>query len=55
MKKEGGQEASYSLNMVSDRGYRCLFNFYCGRHLFFEVFPFPLCKAQFIGDWLENR
>ncbi len=41
--------------MVSDRGNRCLFNFLCGRRLFFEVFPFPICKAQFIGDWLENR
>jgi hypothetical protein len=19
------------------------------------VFPFPVCKARFIGDWLENR
>jgi hypothetical protein len=24
-------------------------------HLFFEIFPFPVCTAQFIGDWLENR
>jgi hypothetical protein len=41
--------------MVSDIGDRCLFNFECGRCLFFNVFPFPVCKAQLIGDWLENR
>jgi hypothetical protein len=23
--------------------------------LFFNVFPFPLCKDQLIGDWHENR
>ena len=22
---------------------------------FFNVFPFPVCTAQFIGDWLENK
>ncbi len=22
---------------------------------FFNVFPFPLCKAQLLGDWYENR
>jgi hypothetical protein len=40
--------------MVSDRGDRCEFNFIYGRRLFFEVFPFPVCKAEFIGNWLEN-
>jgi hypothetical protein len=49
MKKEGVKE------QVSDRGDRCLFNFLCGCRLFFDVFPFPVCTAQFIGDWLENR
>ncbi len=34
--------------MISDRGNRC-------RRLFFEVFAFPLCKAQFLGDGLDNR
>ncbi len=23
--------------------------------VFFNVFLFPVCKAQLIGDWLENR
>ncbi len=23
--------------------------------VFFNVFRFPLCKAQLIGDWYENR
>jgi hypothetical protein len=55
MKKEGGREASYCLNIVSDRGDRCLFNFLCDRRLFFNVFPFPICNAKLIGDWLENR
>ncbi len=32
-----------------------MFNFLCGRCLFFSVFPFPVCKARLIGDWLENR
>ena len=29
--------------------------FLCSRHLFFSVFPFPVCRAQLIGDWYENR
>jgi hypothetical protein len=29
--------------------------FNVGRRLFFNVFPFPVCKAQLIGDWLANR
>jgi hypothetical protein len=29
--------------------------FIVGRRLFFNAFPFPACKAQLIGDWLENR
>jgi hypothetical protein len=32
-----------------------LFNFLCGRRLFCNVFPFPVCKAQLIGDWYENK
>ncbi len=41
--------------MIPDCGDRCQFTFQCSRHLFFSVFPFPVCKAQFIGDWYENR
>jgi hypothetical protein len=55
MKKEGGREAGYCLNMVSDRGNQCLFNFLCGHRLFFNVFPFSVGKATLIGHWLENR
>jgi hypothetical protein len=40
--------------MAPDRGDRCLFTFEWAHHLFFNVFPFPVCKAQLIGDWLEN-
>jgi hypothetical protein len=29
--------------------------FKCSHHIFFNVFPFPVCKAQLIGDWYENR
>jgi hypothetical protein len=29
--------------------------FYWACRLFFTVFPFPVYKAQLIGDWLENR
>jgi hypothetical protein len=35
--------------------YRCLFAFSCFRRLFFNVFKFPVCKAQLIGEWDENR
>ncbi len=55
MKKEEGREASYCQNIVSDRGDRCLFNFIWARRLFCNVFPFPVCKAELIGDWYENR
>jgi hypothetical protein len=36
------------------RGDWCLF-FLWSRRLFCKVFPFPVCRAQFIGDWYENR
>jgi hypothetical protein len=29
--------------------------FLCSRRLFFNLFPFPVCKDQLIGDWYENR
>ncbi len=29
--------------------------FLWSRRLFCNVFPFPVCKAQLIGDWYENR
>ncbi len=54
MKNSVGREAGNCWKMVSDRGDRCLF-FLCCRRLFFQVFAFPVCKAQLIGDWLENR
>ncbi len=41
--------------MVPDHGDRCLFIFLCSRCHFFNVFPFPVCKALLIGDWYENR
>ncbi len=55
MKKEKGWEASYCQNIVSDRGDGCLFNFLWARRLFCNVFPFPVSKAELIGDWYENR
>jgi hypothetical protein len=55
MKNEGGREAGYCSKMISDRGDRCLFAFKFFRHLFYNIFPFPFCRAQLIGDWLENR
>jgi hypothetical protein len=55
MKNQGGQEAGNGSKMVSDRGDRCMFAFLFCCHLFFNVFPFPFCKAQLIGDWHENR
>ncbi len=41
--------------MVPDRGDQCLFIFLWAPCLFFNVFPFPVCKAELIGDWYENR
>ncbi len=41
--------------MAPDRGDRCLFIFVWARRLFFHVFPFPVCKAELIGDWYESR
>jgi hypothetical protein len=38
----------------NDRGDRCLF-FLWAHRLFCNVFPFPVCKAQLIGDWYGNR
>jgi hypothetical protein len=55
MKNEGGQEAGKCLKVVLDRGDRCLFIFLWSRRLFCNIFPFPVCKAQLIGDWYENR
>jgi hypothetical protein len=50
MKNEGDREAGKCLKMVPDRGDRCLFTFLSGRHVFFNIFSFPVCKAQLIGD-----
>ncbi len=52
---EGGREAGKCSKKVLDRGDRRLFIFYCSRRLFFNKFPFPVCKAQLIGDWYEYR
>jgi hypothetical protein len=50
MKNEVGREAGKCSKMVTDRGDRCLFTFLSSRCLFFNIFPFPVCKAQLIGD-----
>ncbi len=55
MKKERGREAGKCSEMVPDRGDRCLFTLQCSRRLFFNILLFPVCKAQLIGDWHENR
>ena len=55
MKNEGGREAGKCSKVVPDRGDRCLFIFLCSRLLFCNVFPYPVCKAQIIGDWYENK
>jgi hypothetical protein len=55
MKNEVAREAGKYSKMVPDRGDRYLFTFLTSRRLFFKVFPFPVCKAQLIGDKHENR
>ncbi len=54
-KMRGGREAGKCLKVVPDHDDRCLFIFLWSRRLFCNVFPFPACKAQLIGDWYENR
>ncbi len=55
MKNEGDLESGKCSKMVPDRGDRCLFTFLSRRRVFLNVFPFPVCKAQLISDWYENR
>jgi hypothetical protein len=55
MKNEGGREAGKCSKVVPDHGDRCLFIFLRSRRLFCNVFPYPVSKAQLIGDWYENR
>ncbi len=55
MKNRGDRESGKCLKMVLDRGDRCLFTFLSSRRVFLNIFPFPVCKAQLIGDWYENR
>jgi hypothetical protein len=50
MKNERGREAPKCSKMASDRGDQCLFTFLSNRCVFCNVFPFPVCKAQLIGD-----
>jgi hypothetical protein len=46
---EGSREAGKCSKMKPDRGDQGLFTFLSHR-LFFNVFLFPVCKAQLIGD-----
>ena len=55
MKNERGRGAGKCSKVVPDRGDRCLFILLWSRRLFCNVFPFPVCKAQLIGDWYENK
>ncbi len=55
MKNEGGREAGKCSKFVPDHGDRCPFIFLWSSCLFCNIFPFPVCKAQLIGDWYENR
>jgi hypothetical protein len=50
MKNEGGRKAGKCSKMALDSGDRCLFTFLSSRRVFFNVFPFPVSKAQLIGD-----
>jgi hypothetical protein len=45
MKNEGDREAGKCSKMVPDRGDQRLFTFLSSGHVFFNVFPFPVCKA----------
>ncbi len=54
MKNEGAREAGKCSKVLPDHGDRCLFIFLWSRRLFFNVFLFPVCIAQLIGDWYEN-
>ncbi len=54
MKIEGGREAGKCSKVVPDRGDRGLFIFLLSRRLFFNVFPFPVCKAQLIAGLVSD-
>jgi hypothetical protein len=54
MKTEGGREAGKCSKVVPDRGDWCLFIFLWSRCLFWNIYPFPVCKTQLIGNWYEN-
>ncbi len=53
MKNEGGRELGKCSKMEPDRGDRCVFTFLSSCRLFFNVFPFPVCKAKLLGDYME--
>ncbi len=55
MKNEGGQEAGKCSEVVPDRADWCLLIFVWSRCLFCNIFLYPVCIAQSIGDWYENR
>ncbi len=49
MTNEGCREAGKCLKM-SDRGDQGLFTFLTSHCIFFNIFLFPVCKAQLTGD-----
>ncbi len=53
MKNEGGWEAGKCSKVVPDVAIDVCLSFY--EAVVFSVFPFPVCRAQLIGDWYENR
>jgi hypothetical protein len=50
MKNERGREAGKCSKMASARRDRYPITLLCSRRDFCNVFPFPVCKAQLVGD-----
>jgi hypothetical protein len=51
MKREGGPRS----RLLLEYGYGPWRSMSVSFFLLFIIFPFPVCKAYLIGDWLENR
>ncbi len=54
MKNEGGQEAGMLEGCTGPWRSMSVY-FFMKPSSFLQHFPFPVCKAQLIGDWYENR
>jgi hypothetical protein len=55
MKNEGGREAGKCSKVVPESGSLFSVYFIMNPSSFLQRISFPVCRAQLIGDWYENR